>query len=63
MGEYRVGARMTDGKIQQFKVGAVDSPEAAREGVRLQVPRAKVILALVGGGKGTQPVAPGTEVA
>ena len=54
---------MTDGKIQQFKVGAVDSPEAAREGVRLQVPRAKVILALVGGGKGTQPVAPGTEAA
>lgn len=30
--EYRVGARMTDGKIQQFKVGAVDSPEAARDG-------------------------------
>lgn len=63
MGEYRVGARMTDGKIQQFKVGAVDSPEAAREGVRLQVPRAKVILALVKGGKGVQPVTPGTEAA
>lgn len=35
----------------------------AREGVRLQVPRAKVILALVKGGKGARPVAPGTEAA
>ncbi len=47
---------MTDGKIQQFKVGAVESPEAAREAVRLQVPRAKVILALVKGGKQEPPV-------
>lgn len=54
---------MTDGKIQQFKVGAVDSPEAAREAVRLQVPRAKVILALVKGGKGVQPITPGVEAA
>lgn len=56
MGGYRVGARMTDGKIQQFKVGAVESPEAAREAVRLQVPRAKTILALVKGGKQEPPV-------
>jgi len=56
MGEYRVGARMTDGKIQQFKVDAVESPEAAREAVRLQVPRAKTIFALVKGGKQEPPI-------
>lgn len=47
--DYLVGARMTDGKIQQFRVGDVDGPEAAREAVRVQVPRAKVVLALVRG--------------
>lgn len=47
--DYLVGARMTDGKIEKFVAHEVGSAEEARETVRLQVPRAKVILALVRG--------------
>ena len=54
--QYLVGARMTDGKIEKFHAHDVDSPEAARELVRLQVPRAKTILALVPGGKTAEPL-------
>lgn len=49
--DYLVGARMTDGKIEKFRAHEVGSEEEAREMVRMQVPRAKVILALVDGGK------------
>ena len=63
MPDYLTAARMTDGKIQQFRAHDVESPEAAREFVRTQVPRAKVIIALVPGSKGTMAPEPGTEAA
>lgn len=63
MPTYLTAARMTDGKIQQFRVGDVESPEAAREAVRQQVPRAKTIIALVPGSKGAVAPQPGTEAA
>jgi hypothetical protein len=63
MATYLTAARMTDGKIQQFRVHDVESPETAREFVHTQVPRAKVIVALVPGSKGTLMPQPGTEAA
>lgn len=63
MSTYLTAARMTDGTIQQFRVADVESPEAAREAVRQQVPRVKVIVALVPGGKGIVAPQPGTEAA
>jgi len=55
----RVGARLRDGTIQHYDVSNITDPQVARAFVLENVPAARVIMAVVEGGKGKPVVTEG----
>ena len=51
----RVGARLRDGTIKHYDVANLSDPQAARAFVFESVPSARVVVAVVDGGRGKAP--------